>query len=670
MFNLFSRNRKTEAPVDAAPVQLTAHAERRSLADPTELDFSIFGIVPSLSGATVTPASALRVPAVSAGVKAISEAVGILPLHAYRKDAFKGFITDLVNAKSPAEALLGALNKLSAKLLDMALDALWERIFGPSRGNNIFSTWGKGLATPAPASSIASTPISTTPVTTVPAELKPLANADLRGTLGLDGKPASIVGGDLRGSLGIDGAALAKTVQPAMQDAASGFAKSITLTPKEITDLKKTLMTEWVTKQGDAQGKGIIDTILNRRASGKWGDSVTDVVNARKQFSDVNGPPAWKHGRRSVDDLSVNDPRYARASRLVDEYLPQRAAGTPSIVGDHLNYANRAQSDAVNHRWIDTLDGPKLGAHRHGTTADLQRFRPGEYGINLPGQSMLAGTPDPMTTGSIAQQQLAAQQEQIVQQQIEAQRRLQQQMQATATSTTAMQQPLPAANKGKTPLTLVAGGHRLRGGTINGWEEIDAIVVSADAVEAQLLELSENLYRNELSALDRAMFVLKFRELWEEKHGKIDPKGGRPSKQGTECPVIFVSGRELSKQVQERLGFGETTYKKVTRIGQNLHPDLRALIRGTGAEDDQSLLLKLAKKGPSEQAGIVRELRDGKNLKAVLAGVKADKPKLEPQEEIFQKVALLLEKADDATLLRVLHHIGDKGDYGFLEAAE
>lgn len=54
---------------------------------------------------------------------------------------------------------------------------------------------------------------------------------------------------------------------------------------------------------------------------------------------------------------------------------------------------------------------------------------------------MLAGTPDPMTAGSIAQQQLAAQQEQIVQQQIEAQRRLQQQMQATAISTTAMQQP-------------------------------------------------------------------------------------------------------------------------------------------------------------------------------------------------------------------------------------
>ncbi|PSM16113.1 tape measure protein [Nitratireductor sp. StC3] len=369
------------------------------------------------------------------------------------KDAFKGFITDLVNAKSPAEALLGALNKLSSKLLDMALDAIWERIFGPSRGDNIFSSWGKGLATPAPAAS----PVQliaqndTQPLaTTQPAELKTVADTPLRGTLGLGTKAVPAIGGDLRGSH--------DPFATATESAANTFAKQITLTPQEITDLKKTLMTEWVTSQGDAQGKGIIDTILNRRASGKWGDSVTDVVNARKQFSDVNGPPAWKHGRRSVDDLSVNDPRYARASRLVDEYLPQRAAGTPSIVGDHLNYANRAASTPNNFGWIDKLDGPKLGAHRHGTTADLQRFRPGEYGINLPGQSMLAGTPDPMTTGSIAQQQLAAQQEQIVQQQIEAQRCLQQQMRATATSTTAMQQPLQGIGMAATQAVPQIGG--------------------------------------------------------------------------------------------------------------------------------------------------------------------------------------------------------------------
>lgn len=59
--------------------------EVRSLAEPTEFDFAVFGAVQSLAGVTVTPATALRVPAVAAGVKALAEATGTLPLPVYRR---------------------------------------------------------------------------------------------------------------------------------------------------------------------------------------------------------------------------------------------------------------------------------------------------------------------------------------------------------------------------------------------------------------------------------------------------------------------------------------------------------------------------------------------------------------------------------------------------------
>ncbi|RVK13466.1 ParB N-terminal domain-containing protein [Sinorhizobium meliloti] len=228
----------------------------------------------------------------------------------------------------------------------------------------------------------------------------------------------------------------------------------------------------------------------------------------------------------------------------------------------------------------------------------------------------------------------------------------------------------PAANKGKTPLTLVAGGHRTRAAVINGWAELDAIVVSADAVEAQLLELSENLFRNELSALDRAIFVAKFRELWEEQHGKIDRTRNLKQSKGTECPSIFAPGRELSKTVQERLGFGETTYKKVTRIAVNLHPALRTALRGTGGEDDQSLLLKLAKKGPSEQASIAQVLQTERDLKKAMAWLKGDTPKTDPQEAAFAKLVAAWKTANEDTRRRFLAHVGDSQDFSFLEAAE
>ncbi|MGC4408728.1 transcriptional regulator [Rhizobium rosettiformans] len=229
----------------------------------------------------------------------------------------------------------------------------------------------------------------------------------------------------------------------------------------------------------------------------------------------------------------------------------------------------------------------------------------------------------------------------------------------------------PAANGGKTPLTLVAGGHRLRAAELNGWEEIDVIVVSADAVEAQLIELSENIYRNELTPLDRALFVLKFREMYEEKFGKIARGGDRKSKDHGD-PLIFAPGRQLSERVQERLGFSEASFKRVNRIGQKITPALRAAVRGTPAENDQKELLKLAKLPADDQARVAAGLREGADLKTIWGWLK---PKAEPdaatlQDEIFRKMVALIEKADDETLARIVEHIGEKRDLGFLEAAE
>lgn len=227
----------------------------------------------------------------------------------------------------------------------------------------------------------------------------------------------------------------------------------------------------------------------------------------------------------------------------------------------------------------------------------------------------------------------------------------------------------PAANRGKTPFTLVAGGHRLRAAELNQWQEIDTIVVSVDAEEAQLIELSENIFRNELTKLERPLFVMKYRELHEEKFGKIS-RGRYADQKGNDYPFILAPGRELSNEVQDRLGIGAETYKLVTRIGRNLRPELRSLLRGTAAENDQSALLRLAKLPADDQLKIAAGLREGASLKQALDWLTGPKPEVDPQEEIFRKVCALLTKADDATLSRVLEHIGEQRGVGFREAAE
>lgn len=163
---------------------------------------------------------------------------------------------------------------------------------------------------------------------------------------------------------------------------------ALRLSRADVLNIKKALQTEWVRSAGDAQAHGIVDTILNRTASGRWGASVADVVNSHNQFSDINGPVARRDGRNSVEDIPaarISD----RVDRLVDAHLAERADGRPSSVGSHLNYANPYHSDARNLRWIMALDGPALGrgdaVHRHGTVPELERHRPEEFAVVLPG---------------------------------------------------------------------------------------------------------------------------------------------------------------------------------------------------------------------------------------------------------------------------------------------
>ncbi|AGF75729.1 hypothetical protein BVwin_06070 [Bartonella vinsonii subsp. berkhoffii str. Winnie] len=78
--------------------------------------------------------------------------------------------------------------------------------------------------------------------------------------------------------------------------------------------------------------------------------------------------------------------------------------------------------------------------------------------------------------------------------------------------------------------TLIAGAHRLRAAELLGYGAIEAVVVQADKENAVLLEVAENLFRNELSVIDRALFVQTYRELWEKKYGEIK-RGGDGSNQ-------------------------------------------------------------------------------------------------------------------------------------------
>ncbi|MEI1746022.1 hypothetical protein V8P95_16405 [Acinetobacter baumannii] len=186
----------------------------------------------------------------------------------------------------------------------------------------------------------------------------------------------------------------------------SRTGRTLQLSSQDIEDLIKVTSTEVVASlKGEAftkQTHGVVDTILNRVASGKWGDSVRDVANAKRQFTKITGPKSYKtksgkviklNPYGSVQNMPLKDVN-PRVRAEVLSYLERRANGQESSVGGHLNYANPYVSDKKNRdAWVDAFfekskkDGLVFGSgknvHGHGTTKDLAKYIPKPFSISL-----------------------------------------------------------------------------------------------------------------------------------------------------------------------------------------------------------------------------------------------------------------------------------------------
>ena len=75
--------------------------------------------------------------------------------------------------------------------------------------------------------------------------------------------------------------------------------------------------------------------------------------------------------------------------------------------------------------------------------------------------------------------------------------------------------------------TLVAGLHRLKAAERLGWKKVEVIYLEGDEQDARLWEISENLHRCDLSAVERAEHIDEWRRLTVAKGGQVvHPCGG------------------------------------------------------------------------------------------------------------------------------------------------
>lgn len=228
-----------------------------------------------------------------------------------------------------------------------------------------------------------------------------------------------------------------------------------------------------------------------------------------------------------------------------------------------------------------------------------------------------------------------------------------------------------AQKKGK-KYRLVAGGHRFAAAEQCGWDtiraEIKQTVTDNFDLEVRLHEIDENLIRNELNALDRAVFLGERQRIYEEMYPETARGGDRKSAVARENQNDIVS---FSQNTADKIDVSKRTIERSVTIFKNLSPQIRAQISGTPLAKKQGELYKLTRINPEHHAKIVAACLRADNP-APSVSVAAQEldgraaVETDPEEQALEQLKAKFRNATLSNKAAFLHWLCD--DLGIIES--
>jgi ParB family chromosome partitioning protein len=218
---------------------------------------------------------------------------------------------------------------------------------------------------------------------------------------------------------------------------------------------------------------------------------------------------------------------------------------------------------------------------------------------------------------------------------------------------------------------LIAGGHRLAAVVDLGWTELELgkhVIVREEENddEARLSEVFENLFRGELTALDRAIHLATAKTIHEktrvEKRGR--PRKDVEFKQEKNRPESgLISSERFTKEAAKRIGLGKTQIDEAIRIAEALKstPDVVRDLHGTMIAENAQELKALAALDPDVRRNAVAAIRTGKaktmaQARVVIGLEKQNKD--DPQKRIYADLLDRWSKASNKTKRQFMVDVG------------
>lgn len=153
---------------------------------------------------------------------------------------------------------------------------------------------------------------------------------------------------------------------------------------------------------------------------------------------------------------------------------------------------------------------------------------------------------------------------------------------------------------------LVYGGSRLDAAKRLKWKRIPAVVLTINDTEAKLVEIDENLVRQELSPPERGEYTVQRKELYEQLHPETR-QGGAPGRAGG-GKAKTPGTRSFVADTAAKTGRGRSTIAEDIKIGR-LPKRVLSVLKGTPVEKKKGQLSLLTRiKDPEEQLARAKEL--------------------------------------------------------------
>jgi ParB family chromosome partitioning protein len=192
-----------------------------------------------------------------------------------------------------------------------------------------------------------------------------------------------------------------------------------------------------------------------------------------------------------------------------------------------------------------------------------------------------------------------------------------------------------------------------------GWKELvvgeTVIIRDSDPLSAKIEEIDENLARNDLNALDRAIFFAERKNLYDQRRGETRGRKRKDVefKEKEKRPNfgLLISPR-FTEDAAKRTGWSHSTVKAACALALALDPQAIAAIRGTMLEDNQVELLALSKLETEQQRAVAGFIKAGtaRNvLQAKWAAGIEKEPNHDPQANILRLLLENFEKASKPT---------------------